>query len=71
MGLRSAALRAAKKLRSYSNIIFLLNRVPVRRIVLLVAIKKSVFPTMKMTPHDASVMMVIQENLAVSEDSEY
>ena len=38
-----------------------------RGIALFVVIKESVFPTIKMTAYDASVMMAIQGNPAVSE----
>lgn len=50
----------------YSNIIFLSNRPSVRQTALLVVVKGSVFQTIKITPCDASVMVAIQENLAVS-----
>ena len=40
---------------------------PVRGVAPFVVIKESIFPTIKMTAYDASVMMAIQGNLAVSE----
>ena len=47
-------------------LVYFSNRVPVRWSAHLVVKMKSVFPTIKMTPYNASVKMATQENLAVS-----